>query len=175
MCDDDFNVFPSITIGGPTGDYVITCPVTSCKWAEFGIITVANGDGGPASIFVTGGSKPIQLAYDGTKTLGQSGTGDASISGVAVRIAATTTQPFDAECWNRIANSEKKVYIRIDAGNNSSCYVSLRFRVKPITVIPGPAVTVHPDHQQQLNIARAEKTHERLKKMGIPLEVVKHA
>lgn len=171
---DDFNYFPAVTVGGPTGDYAAVCPVLSARWAEFSIVTVANGDGGSASVFATGGSKPIQLLYDGTKKLNGAatdGSGDTSMQGVAVRIASTITQPFDSEAWHRITNSEKKVFVRIDAGNNSSCYVSLRFRVKELTVIPGPSVTVHPDHAHQMNIAREEKTLERLKRMGIPMEI----
>lgn len=163
-CSDDFNYFPPITVGGPTGDYYITTPVTSARWTEYAIVSVANGDGGSASIFITGDDKPLQLAYDGTKTL----TADTFIQGIAVRVASTTTTSFDSDAWFRVTHSQKRVFIRIDAGSSSSCYVTLRFRDKLVTVVPGPAVTVHPDHQQQLNIARAEKTTERLKQLGIP-------
>jgi hypothetical protein len=166
MCkgSDDFNYFPPITVGGPTGDYYITTPVTSSRWTEYAIISVANGDGGIASIFLTGDDKPSQLVYDGSKIL----SADAFVPGVAIRVASTTTTSFDSDAWFRVTHSQKRVFIRIDAGASSSCYVTLRFRDKLVTVVPGPSVTVHPDHQQQLNIARSEKTKERLSKLGIP-------
>lgn len=163
---DDYNYFSPLTIGGPTGNYILACPVTSCRWAEYKITAVANGDGGSASVFVTGDNDtPSQVLYDGTKTL----TDDAFLRGVPIRVASTVTLLSHGQ-WTRITHSQKRVFVRIDAGNNSSCYVSIQFRVKPITVVPGLPVTVHPDHAVQLNIARAETTLKRLDRMGIPME-----
>jgi hypothetical protein len=172
-CHDDFNYTTPLIVGGLTGDYFVTCPITSCRWAEYSIIAVANIDSSVAKVLISGDSKPpAQLDYTGATT---SVLNDDSVAtGIAILAPATSTLLVDATAYYRIQHSQKRVFIRIDVGNGKSCYVTLRFRVKPITVIPGPAHTVHPDHQEQLNIARAEKTKERLTKMGIPVEVEYH-
>lgn len=153
-----YQEFPAITIGGPSGDYFATAPVTSCRWAEYAVVAIANGDGGTGSVVVSGDSAPKALVYDGSKTLND----DNFVRGRAYRVAATTSTPCDADDYERITHSQKRVFVRIDAGNSSSLYVTLRFRVRILDRIPGPSTTVHPDHAHQLNIARANATRERL-------------
>lgn len=169
---DGYTLLPALTIGGAAGDYFVICPTVSCEWAEFAIDSIANGDGGTGAVVVSTASVPKALDYTGisTNNMGASGnanTQDAHVVGTAYRIPATTTQIINGT-WERIINSEKKVYIRIDPAASTSLYVTLRFRIKMLAVVPGPSVEVHPEHEQQLNIARSARTSERLKDMGIP-------
>lgn len=149
---------PAVTIGGPSGDYELIAPVTSCRWAEYAVVSVANGDGGSGSVVVSGDSAPKALAYDGTVTLNK----DNFVRGRAYRVAATTSTPGDPDSYERITHSQKKVFVRIDAANNTSIYVTLKFRMRILDRVPGPSTTVHPDHAHQLNIARADATRQRL-------------
>jgi hypothetical protein len=163
--DDGYNYFPPITIGGPTGDYFVTCPVTSCQWAEFAVDTIVNGDGGTGAIVISSDRVPVALDYTGSSSIKFSD--DVQYKGWPVRIPSTTTQYINSD-YERIINSQKRVFLRIDAAASTSMYVTLRFRVKQLAITPGPAPTVHPDHMHKLNQARAETTKQRLQEMGVP-------
>lgn len=162
--EDPYNYFPAVTFGGPSGDYSIIAPVTSCRWAEYCVVSAANGDGGTGAAVISGDNKPAALVYDGSKTLNT----DTYFTGQALRLPQTSTV-FPQEIWQRITDSQKKVFARIDAAAASSFYITVKFRVMPITVVPGPALTVHPDHSHQMNIAREEMATERLKAMNVPM------
>lgn len=166
MCKGDgYNYYPPITIGGPTGDYSVPCPVTSCQWAEFAIDSVANGDGGTGACVISGNSVPKALDYTGLAA--NTFTDNTFLKGWPVRIPATTTQYINSD-YERITHSSKRVFVRIDAAASTSMYVTVRFRTKVLAVIPGPSHEVHPDHAHTLNQARSEKTMERLKEIGVP-------
>ncbi len=170
MCTDDYTYFPVVTIGGPTGDYSFIAPIVSCRWAEFAVVGISNmGSGPPGAITVSGTNPPKTPIIDGSIKLDF----DTFLHGQIFK-APDFSQNCPEFVWNRVPGEDKKVFVRIDAAANTSIYVALQFRVKPITVIPGPALTVHPDHQQQLNIARGEKTLERLEQMGIPMRIENH-
>lgn len=164
MSDDPYNYFPAVTFGGPSGDYSIIAPITSCRWAEYCVVSAANGDGGTSAAVVSGDSKPVALVYDGSKTLNN----DVFFAGQPLRLAQTTTALYQ-EIWQRITDSQKRVFARIDAAAETSLYITVKFRVMPITTIPGPSLTVHPDHEHQMNIAREEVALERLKAMNVPM------
>lgn len=164
-----YTEFPAITIGGATGDYFAICPVTSCKWAEYAVDSVVNGDGATGAVVISTHNPPKALDYTGLAT--SELNNDNQAYQWPIRIPATTTQIINST-WDRIVNSEKRVYVRIDCGAGNSCYVTLRFRIREIDVIPGPSVEVHPDHEHQMNIARSDKTIERLAKMGIPRRAI---
>lgn len=162
MCDQTENYieFPAITVGGTTGSYVVTCPTTSCQWAEYCLDTVVNGDGGTSAMIISGNSAPpADLDYSGASTAKL--TDGNYLKGVPIRIPATSTQYVNSS-WERITNSEKKVYVRINAAASTSMYLTLRFRVRLLKVVPGPAVTTHPDNMQALNNARADAVRQRL-------------
>lgn len=170
MCHDpSYEEFPPITIGGPTGDYFITAPVVSCRWAEFAVDLVVNGDGGTGAVVISGsvggGNPPKALDYTGSAAIKFSD--DAYLKGWPIRIPATTTQLVNSS-WERITNSQKRVYLRIDAAASTSIYITLRFRVKVLSHIPGPSHEIHPDYEDVLNAARSETTRQRLRDMGIP-------
>lgn len=166
MChDSSYEELPPITLGGPTGDYFVICPIRSGKWVEFAIDTIVNGDGGTGAIVVSGSAIPKALDYTGQSTIKLSD--DAVLRGTPFRIPATTTQQINSS-WERITNSEKKVWVRIDAAASTSMYIALRFRNKVLDVVPGPNHEVHPDFMQEMNKARSETTRQRLQDMGIP-------
>jgi hypothetical protein len=166
MCQDNsFEESPAITIGGATGDYFVIAPIVNGRWAEYCIDTIVNGDGGTGAIVVSGNTIPKALDYTGIAANKMSN--DAFLKGVPYRIPATTTQQMNSS-WERITNSEKKVFIRIDAASSTSMFVTLRFRSKVLGTVPGPSHEVHPDYMQEMNKARAETTKQRLKDMGIP-------
>ncbi len=163
-CCENYNYFPAITIGGPTGDYFLDTPVASNRWTEYQIVQIANG-AQAAKVFVTGDNdKPPQLLYDGSNTL----SNDASVRGLAFQIPASTTIVGDSNQWDRITHSQDRVFVRIDAAADKSTYVTIRFRVRILTIIPGPAESVHPDLAHQLNIQRSERIKERVSRAGIP-------
>ena len=165
MPDDGYKYFPPITIGGPTGDYFVTCPVTSCEWAEFAVDTVVNGDGGTGAIVISGNSVPVALDYSGSSVI--KFIDQVQLKAWPVRIPSTTTQFINSD-YERITNSMKRVFVRIDAAASTSMYITLRFRIKMLDIVPGPASTVHPDHAHKMNEMRAENTKKRLGELGIP-------
>ena len=173
--DNDYQYFPSRTIGGPTGDYELISPIPSGKWAEFLIVDVTFGTGTTSSVLVSGNAKFPQLAYDGSKAIGLAdGKGGSAITAIPFRDNNIGLSIIGPMPWERITNSEQKVFVRIDTADGASVYVTIKFRERILKIIPGPPVQVHPDHAHQLNIAREEKTHERLNKMGIPEKYYKN-
>lgn len=156
-----YNYFPAVTIGGTTGDYAIEAPVGSNRWAEYQIVEIANG-ANAATVVVSGDAPPITPVFDGSKTI----SGDERISGHVFNLPASVTQQCDTNQWDRITHSQHKCFVRIDNASNKSTYVTIRFRVRLLTIIPGPPKETHPDLGHQLNIERAEniKDHLRIRK-----------
>lgn len=165
MIDDStYNYFPCVTIGGPAGDYNLQCPVLSCRTAEYAILGIAYpGSGNPGTVVVSGNAPPLTPDTSGLVII----SADTSLQGQVFR-CPDNGQLLPPVIYNRITHSDKKVFVRLDPASNKDIYVTIKFRVKPIKVVPGPATTVHPDHQHQMNIAREDTIKERLKKMGIP-------
>ena len=161
--EDGYTYFPPITIGGPTGDYFVDAPVQSARWAEYSVLSVCNGTGGVASIAVSS-SKPVKIPFDGSVTA----SNDVQIQGQVYRVGIDTTIPIVTEFARMPQNAQKRLFIRIDTAALTSAYVTLRFREKNLTMVPGPSHEVHPDHEVKLNQARAEKIRERLNELGIP-------
>lgn len=165
-CDHEYNQFPAITIGGPTGDYELPAPVMSCRWMEYQVVSIAAQVA--AQIFITGDTKAATLVYDGSKVLSK----DTSIVGTAYTVSSNQPSITPSDGWERITNSQNKVFARIDGvGAGASCYITIRFRAKLLTVIPGPAETTHPDLGHQMNIQRSKNIKDRLAKAGIPERV----
>lgn len=160
MCEhaEDYEYFPAITVGGPAGDYSIATPTSSNRWTEFSIVSITNGDGGAGSVVISGNSKPKAVAIDGSVTLNN----DNVIKGIICRVAASATVSPGGDSYERVTNSEKKVFLRIDPAASTSIFVAIRFRNRLLKVIPGPSTTVHPDNMQALNNARADATRARL-------------
>jgi len=169
MCDeccDQYNIFPSMIFGGGVGDYEIECPVRSCKWAEYRILQISNSSGGSAQVTVSGDSPPVQtLSYTGTlKTLND----DVFLRGEAYNVPLSDTK-VGSLVWQRITHSQRRVFARIDSTGNGATFITVQFRVRVLTNIPGPIEAVpHADLGQQVNIAREKRINDRLVKAGIP-------
>lgn len=172
MCKDceNYNYFPTMTIGGPSGDYKIQCPVVSCQWAEYRVVSLANSTNADSHIIVSGDDVPKALPFDNTKTLT-----DQAFIRAQVYYALFASNVTPNARWDRITHSQKYVFIRIDTGATAACYVGIQFRTRYLKVIPGPAETVHPEHEQQINLARAHTVVERLRAAGIPERAIEHA
>ncbi len=160
-----YQEFPPITIGGPSGDYFFKCPVPSARWAEFAIDSIVNGDGGTGAVVVSGNSIPKAFDYSGSSVIKL--TDDAASYGIPIRVGATLTQPINSD-YVRITNSERKVFVRIDAAASTSMYVTLRLRARILERIPGPSKEVHPDHPENMSKLRADTINQRLDAAGIP-------
>ncbi len=155
--------FPPIIVGGVPGDYKVLADVTSARWVEYQILAIANGAGTTAHVVISGQGKPLQPDYTAGATTPLNDDAHGYGEAYAVGINSTVTP---ADEWRRVTSSEKRVYIRIDA--SVATYVTLRFRPCLLEIIPGPALTVHPDHAHQMNIARAGKINASLQEMGVP-------
>jgi len=155
-----YNYFPPVTIGGTSGDYMIQAPVDSNRWAEYQVVEIANG-AQAATVCVSGDSKPIAPVFDGSKTV----NGDERINGHVFNIPASVTQQCDTQQWDRITHTQHRVFARIDNAANKSTYVTIRFRVRLLTIIPSPAKETHPDLGHQLNIERANNIQDHINKL----------
>jgi hypothetical protein len=166
MCschDESYAYLPPMTVGGPSGSYFIECPTQSCRWAEFSLITMSAND---IATFVVSGDSP-QSAVDTTGAVTLNGdTYSPSIIGSSITGGQCVT--YDPLSYYRISNSQKRVFITIVVTTGKSAYVSLRFRVKLITMVPGPAPAEHADSFHQINLRREETTRQRLATAGIP-------
>jgi hypothetical protein len=161
---DDLEEFPARTIGGPSGDYFLTCDVTAILLAEYRVISIACGDAGPGTVMISGkGSPPSNVKWDGSI----SANDDHIFDGAIYRLGSTKTLSV-VPIWTRVVNSQKRVSVRIDVPASTSAYVSIQFRVKRLEEIPEPPRTVHPDQGHLLNQERAENINRRLAELGIP-------
>lgn len=154
-----YNEFPPITIGGPTGDYKVQADVTSARWVEYRVVSVAFSGNG--SVVVSGRTAPKGLDYSGGTTYNT----DTKVYGEAYASGGSDTKMGDG-FWRRVSSSTKEVYVRIDA--SVVAFVSVQFRARILERIPGPATTVHPDHAHQMNIERSRLIEDHLKAVGVP-------
>jgi hypothetical protein len=159
----EYNTFPSLIVGGTSGDYLVQAPVTSCRWAEFQIVSIANGSY-PAQVLVSGSSAPKQLDYTGSKTL----SNDTALRGQAYTVPNGETLVPAVQQWDRITDSQRRVFIRIDNAASNSTYITIRFRVRLLTVIPDSRDMVHPTLEHQKNLQRAERIRERVEDNQLP-------
>ena len=150
--DDSYQEFPAITVGGPTGDYIAKCPVTSCEWAEYAIDSIVNGDGGTGSIVVSSIATPKAVDYAGVNVLSDT----TVLRGIPFRLLATSSLPVNGS-FERIVNDQKWVFVRIDAAASTSMYVTIRFKVKILAKIPAPFVTVRPEDEQLVHAERERR------------------
>jgi len=172
MCDDCcpyYQTFPAFTFGGVGGDYFVTCPVTSCKWAEYRILSISTGYNSSSRAFISGDSPPTSLiAFPATDSY----TDNQVIPAMVFRVS-NNAQPSVNTPWQRITHSQKRVFAHIDA--TEACYIIIQFRARILDIIPGPAQSIHPDLGQQMNIQRAERIESRLARAGIPERAIEHA
>ncbi len=159
--------FPSRIVGGAAGFYEIECDVESGMWAEYLIVAISNGAvAGQAAGIINGNSRESLKSFtSGLNYVGGAGTAlnkDNGVKGMAFTMVASTSIFAPMTYWERITNSERRVFMRLDPQASSSMYVSIRFRIAVLKAVPELPVTVHHEQPEILNAARADAVRQRL-------------
>lgn len=171
MCDEccpNYIHFPSMIFGGVKGSYFLTCPVTSCKWAEYKVLSIANSTIADAFVVVSGDSAPVDLSY--VVASSQQLNDMVFLRGQAF-FATFETGRYPVMPWQRITDSQKRIFMNLDNGAGVT-YVTVQFRARILDVVPGPSPTIHPDLEQQMNIERERTIEKRLASVGIPKKAI---
>lgn len=142
MCEEQaYNYFPAQMIGGGIGDYLVRVPVSSSKEVEFAVLAITNTQGKTMTIQVSGVGPPKTL--DGTQNSSYNDT--SFVPAMVFTTQANTASTLPTPVYDKVTNADGIVYVRIDGAGGSCAYVTIKFRVKIIRVIPAPFNTVHPD------------------------------
>jgi len=142
MCEsEDYQYFPCVMVGGGPGDYLVRCPVSSSKEFEFAVVAIGNTQAKFMTVQVSGVGPPKPL--DGTQASTYNDT--SFVPAMVFTLQTNNASAFPNVFYDRITNADGIVYIRIDGGNPGVAYVTIKFRVKILRVIPAPFQTVHPD------------------------------
>jgi len=157
---DRYDLLPPQCFGGPTGNYAMPVPIPSNKYAEFAIVSISNGDGGAATVTVSGSEPPPTIPFDGSVTL----NAQQFARGEVHRVPADGNI-FPAETWSRLIDS-RNIYARIDAAAATSVFITIKFRVRVITLVPAPAITVDHEHPEDYHQAREERILSALGRVG---------
>lgn len=170
MCEHcgDYTYLDVVTFGGPTGDYEIVGAMQSARWLEYRLVSIANSTFGDSHIVLSTKKAPIALPFDNTVTINT----DNFLHARVFYLKAASMITGEAEIWERLTHSQHKLFARIDASGNGVSYISVQFRARILTTIPGPFPSTHPDLGHQMNIERGEIIEKRLRQLGIPPEKV---
>lgn len=155
MCDhpETDNPFPSVTIGGPPGDYLLPPPVTSNQFIEYQVISVACSGTNPGVVQVSGVTKPQTLDTSGNSTYNGENN-NASIRSHVITVAPNSYIPVDGP-WEQVSSPNMHVFIRIDGA--TAAFVTIKQRAKLLLKVPQPFVTVPRDEPEAMNVAREER------------------
>jgi hypothetical protein len=155
MCEheDIYNPFPSVTIGGPPGDYLLPPPVTSNQYMEFKIVTFGSFGAAAGIVQVSGVSKPFPLDTSGVTTYNGENNNN-SIRAIVLSVGPTSTPPFDGE-WEQISSPNMHIFVRIDGA--TAAFVTIKQRAKVLVTVPAPFVTVPHQVPETMNVAREER------------------
>src|SRR6266568_9560153 len=147
---NEYQYFPSVTIGGPPGQYVLKTPLPSNGGIEFCIVTFSCLAAGPGSAIVSG--------VDQQSTVDTSGASKYSdntfLRGIFVTAPTNTTIP-GVEIWEKVANQIGTVFILTTGGTAS--FITIKFRIKVLHRIPEPFQTVPVDNPQLYHEERARR------------------
>lgn len=154
MCENeyDYNPFPSVTIGGPPGNYALRPPVSSSEHMEFVIISVANVTPNNAIVQVSGIDIPLPIDTTGASIYSDT----AFIRSQVITVPFHTTLFTSQSSWEQIARSDKALFVRID-GLNTVAFITIKFRAKILKVIPGPIVTNRYDMPEETHLEREKR------------------
>lgn len=151
--DFDYNVFPAVTIGGGSGDYLLRVPVSSKDTTEFCVVSVASLTANPGTVQVSGIDRPTTINGAPTFT-------DANfIRGQVIAVGANNTIPMGESFYDQINLPRGEVYVRID-GTNAYILVTIKFRVKILKKVPAPFRTVKPEQEQLVHQERERRIQE---------------
>ena len=155
-CQDSYNEYPSVSIGGPPGDYTLVSPISSCEWLEYQVVSVCSFGVNPGTVLVSGFSGPKPIDGSGASTYNGFGNGGPAtfINAHVIPINPNQFIPTLGP-WERVSNQNLHVKIRIDGV--IAAFVTIRMRSKIIKVIPAPFRTVDPDRPEDMSVAREEQ------------------
>jgi hypothetical protein len=152
-CGNEYNPFPTISIGGPPGDYAIQPPVPSNLIIEYKVIAVSSIGVNPGVIQVSGVREPKSLDTTGNSTYNGVNP-NASIRSLVIPIGPNGFLPVLSD-WEQIASPNGHLFVRIDGV--IAAFVSIKQRVKILSVVPAPFVTVDPQQPHDMNLAREQQ------------------
>ncbi len=156
MCTDidNYTSVPAMTVGGPPGDYIIRCSIPSSEYAEFSIVSIAVVGNNSAVIQSSGLDRPRTLDTSGSSIYNDT----TFIRSQVIQCPANNSIPIGDSFYDRIANERGDVFIRIDGA--VAAFVTVKMRVRKLTKIPAPFVTVHPENKEQYNYERERRIQE---------------
>lgn len=166
MCDDPYVYSQILTVGGLGGTtgttYVLESPFSGDEY-EYAIMGISTGQpAGTYQAIVSADQEPPSLAYDGSIAFGSKGSAPFTYLKAQSFTAGPLTSIPPSDTWVRVSNGNKYVYVRAVTPASSAVFVAIQFRFLPVRVIPGRAVTVPPEAEEQYNIARSDKVIDRL-------------
>jgi hypothetical protein len=154
----DFQEFPTITVGGPPGDYIARVPVPSNEEADFMIISATDGAANAARILINSSQATYPAAPQYPDYSGASIYSDRqAINGITLIVGINNTT-FPNPVWERIQNQIGEVYVHIYQA--TAAFVSIKFRVKILKKIPAPFRTVGPEDERIVHAMREKKIQE---------------
>ena len=153
MCNDNqYNVFPSVSIGGPPGTYQLRVPVTSNLQVEFTPV-VASATGAAGIILLSGVDTPPAIDTSGATTYNDT----SYLRTLAFAIPLNDTATFN-EIWEQVSNTQGYIFMRIIGA--TFAIVTIKFRVKILAKVPAPFRTVDPELTEQYHYLRADRIRE---------------
>ncbi len=167
MDREDYTDFPCVSIGGPSGDYFIRAPVVSNEYIDFSVVAVAVMGGANGVIQTSGNDRPRAL-----DTTGASKYDDTFFIGSQVIFCpGNNSVPVGNSFYDRVANQQGTVFIRIDGATFAT--VTVKMRAKILKAIPDKFVTAKPEHKEQYHYERERKIQEAV--LGIEGETIEYS
>lgn len=151
MDSPEYNIFPSQGIGGPPGLYKMRCPVPSKSFAEYCVVSVANGATSAATVLVSSTDQP-PATFD---TSGTTTYDDTSFQRQLTYIVSINNSFSPPELWEQMTSPQGYIFVRIIG--SVFTFVTIKFREKILKAVPAPAVTVDPYAPEQYHYQRSKK------------------
>jgi len=155
---EDYLYFPTVSIGGTPGNYILRCPLPSnADYAEVAVIVFSNA--GTASMTATVSGAELQqdpLMIAGVTNI----FNDQTFIRGAIYRAGVNGVVTPTESWERVTDAQGRIFVTLGAGGVGSPvqgYVSLKVRVHIKNRIPQPATTVIPSEEPQYHQERARR------------------
>lgn len=176
-CGTEYIEAPSITIGGPPGDYQIPSFSPASDHQEYQVVSVSSSGVNPGVVVVSGISAPKAGAVDTSGVTTYNGVNqNTMILGHVIPIGPNTFIPVLGP-WERVASENQQLFVRIDSV--VAAFVTIKRRIKLIVKVPAPFTTVNPyeerlhavEAREAFNEARTQRIKEAvLEREGVAVE-----
>ncbi|SRR6266705_96277 len=163
----DYTDFPAVTVGGPPGDYIIRAPVVSNEYIEFAVILMTVVGASDGVIQTSGIDKPRTLDTSGNSIYNDT----TFIRSQVLLCPKGNSLPVGDAFYDRVANSQGNVFIRIDSAAFAT--VTVKMRAKILKIIPDKFVTVKPEHKEQYHYERERRIQEAV--LGSEGEIIEYS